>query len=80
MQSCTTGIREHVKHIELFLPIVFHYTVSAILNPPLLPFLLNVSEIIFHCFSVCIVIQSCKVKEKSGNAQKNYKNNAEYFV
>ena len=50
VQSCARWIREHVQHIELLLVLVFNNVVSLLLHPALLPFLLNLFEIVFHIF------------------------------
>ena len=48
MQTRPTGVREHIQNVEFLLLFVLNYAVGAIVNPALLPFLLNVSEIVFH--------------------------------
>ena len=50
VQTCSAGIGEHVEHVEfLFVFVLFNF-VGFLLNPPLLPFLFDVSEVVFHCF------------------------------
>ena len=50
VQSGSWWIREHIKYIELLLVLVLNNFVGLILNPLLLPFLLNVNEVVFHSY------------------------------
>jgi hypothetical protein len=52
MQSCSTGIREHVEHISLGLSAVVTGLVCTGGDPIRLPFLLYISEIVFHAMPV----------------------------
>ncbi len=49
MQTRPAGVGEHVQHIKLWFAFVFHNVIGFLLHPPLLPFLLNLSKIVFHC-------------------------------
>ena len=50
VQSCSRWIREHVEHVEFLLVLVLCHTIGLVLHPSFLPFLLNVSEIVFHLY------------------------------
>ena len=54
MQSRTAGIGEHVEHIKLLFAVVFGHLIGFLFHPSLLPFLLNVSEIVIHCCSISL--------------------------
>ena len=65
VQTCTAGVGEHVQHIELLLVLVLHYTIRAVFHPSFLPFLFNLSEIVFHniyLFFIVSIIPICKDK------------------
>lgn len=60
VQSCSRWIRKHVEHIEFLSALVFSNLVGLHLGPLFLPFLLNLSEIVFHCsvslfFILCVI-------------------------
>ena len=48
VQSCSRRIGEHIEYVELLLVLVFNNSVGLVLNPLPLPFLLDVSEVVFH--------------------------------
>ena len=48
VQSCSRWIGEHIEYIEFLFRIVFGHFVGLLFYPPLLPFLLYFSKIIFH--------------------------------
>ena len=74
MQACSRGVREHVQHVELLLLGVLHYAISLVLDPSLLPFLFNLSEIVIHCIFVLIVsvhyICGCKGSANRAKCQR----------
>ena len=55
MQTGTTGVREHVEHVIFLFLRVLHYAIGTVLHPSLLPFLFNVSEVVFHCYFVVML-------------------------
>ncbi len=50
VQTCSRWVREHVQNVEFLFLFVFNNVVSLLLHPALLPFLFNLSEIVFHIF------------------------------
>ena len=48
MQTRPAGIGEHVEHIEFLLVLIFGHSIELLLVPPLMPFLFNLSEVVFH--------------------------------
>jgi hypothetical protein len=52
MQTCPAGVGEHIQHIEFRLLRVVTYFIASTLIPKLLPFLLNVAEIVLHAILV----------------------------
>ncbi len=52
MQSFSTGIREHVEHISFGLCAIVTGFVCTGSDPFRLPFLLYISEIVFHALPV----------------------------
>jgi hypothetical protein len=69
MQSGPTGIRKHIQHIILGLAAGVGYPVGMGLYPVLLPFLFNLSELIFH--NTSIPFEDCLTadKTKTGTSQ-----------
>ena len=49
MQTGARRIGEHVEYVELLFLLVLSGVVGLVLNPLGLPFLLDFSEIVFHC-------------------------------
>ena len=77
VQACSRWIREHVQHIEFLLRFVFDNLVGLVIDPSLLPFLLNFSEIVFHCFYDVMIIFSestCKYTKTSELKRKDFTN------
>ncbi len=48
VQTCAAGVGKHVQYIVFLLCFVFRHLVGFVLHPPFLPFLFNLSEIVFH--------------------------------
>ena len=68
VQSCSARIWEHVQHIVFLFACILGHFVGFLLHPALLPFFLNLSEIVFHFLIImCIWPQSY---EKSRAEQK----------
>ena len=70
VQTGAARIGEHIQHIEFLLLLVLHYAIGAILYPPLLPFLLNFSEVVFHNDIVCFLALKVQRSGKKMKAQK----------
>ena len=49
MQTRPAGVGEHVQHVKLGFVLIFSNLIGLLFHPPLLPFLLNLSKIVFHC-------------------------------
>ena len=69
MQARSRRIWEHVEHVEFLLLLVFYYAIGAVLDPSLLPFFLNVSEIILHKIEKSYFFYEfdCKINRKKRN-------------
>ena len=50
VQTCSRGIGEHVEDVELLTCWVLRHLVGLMVPPVLLPFLFDLSEIVFHCY------------------------------
>jgi len=48
VQSGSRRIREHIQYVEFLFAFVFSHLIGMVLCPSLLPFLFNLSEIVFH--------------------------------
>ena len=48
VQSGSRRIREHIQYVEFLFAFVFSHLIGMVLYPSLLPFLFNLSEIVFH--------------------------------
>ena len=55
VQAGAARVGEHIQHVEFLLLLILHDAVCAVLDPPLLPFLLNFSEVVFHNDIVCFL-------------------------
>ena len=55
MQTGARRIGEHVEYVELLFLLVLSGVVGLVLNPLGLPFLLDFSEIVFHCIYFVII-------------------------
>ena len=54
MQACSRWIGEHVEHIEFLFVFILDNLIGLVLDPFLMPFLLDLSEVVFHCFLSCL--------------------------
>ena len=50
VQTCSRGIGKHVEDVELLTCWVLRHLVGLMVPPVLLPFLFDLSEIVFHCY------------------------------
>ena len=58
MQTCAAGVGEHVQYIIFLLCFVFRHLVGFIFYPSFLPFLFNLSEIVFHNGFYYIIVEN----------------------
>src|SRR5688500_12449182 len=55
MQTCSTGIREHIENIIFRTgKIIFHF-IGTLLLPAFLPFSFDIAEIVLHSFIVIVI-------------------------
>jgi hypothetical protein len=74
MKSGTARVGEHVQNVEFLLRWVFGHAIGLHLHPSLLPFLFNVSKIVFHIDFYFVISQKyLQSYEKSGEMQKENK-------
>ncbi len=66
VQSCARWVRKHVEHIIFWFFRVFRHLVGLIIDPLFLPFLLNLPEIVIHCFANLFIFK-CKDTKKLDN-------------
>ena len=71
VKACPGGVGEHVEHIEFLTVLVFGHLVGLPFNPALLPFFLDVVEIVFHIFfnrlllgmsEICALLRNLRAK------------------
>ena len=78
MKTSTRWIGEHVEYVELLFLLILSNVIGLVLHPLRLPFLLDFSEIVFHCIYFVIIfsfmqsydfyfIMMCNKAEKSKN-------------
>lgn len=61
MKSRSRRVREHVEHIKFLLVLILADLVGVVLHPFRLPFFLDFSEVIFHCF--CFVVFALRLQK-----------------
>ena len=68
VQSCARWVRKHVEHIIFRSFLVFRHLVGLVIDPLFLPFLLNLPEIVIHCFANLFIFK-CKDTKKLENIE-----------
>ncbi len=56
VQTSSRWIGEHVEHVEFLLVFILRHLVGLVLYPHLVPFLLDFSEVVFHCLYLVFIL------------------------
>ena len=62
VQTSTAWVGEHIQYVELLSVLVLSHVVGLLFHPPLVPLLLNLSEIVFFCHREYLYYYICAAK------------------